>query len=205
MLRTIDHENRTREHVALRSMFIARKRIFVDLLKWDLPVLAGRFEVDPFDDPRATYLIVTDAAGEHLASARLLPTTRPASLDRLFPIVAGDSVPKGPGIAEITRFCLSPDVPARARRAARDMLITGLIEHAMSSGIRSFRCVAACPWFRRINRLGWACRAIGAPFAYRGRQLIAFRIDIDGTSLAKLAAGGMAPVPAPSPEPGDAG
>ena len=94
MLLVVGQENRNREHVALRSMFAARKRIFVDLLKWDLPVLAGRFEVDQFDDPHATYLIVTDKDGGHLASARLLPTTRPALLDGLFPHLVAGPVPR---------------------------------------------------------------------------------------------------------------
>src|SRR3546814_10186492 len=85
MLLIIDQLNRTCEHQALRSMFEARKRVFIDLLKWDLPALAGRFELDQFDDVDATYLIVTDARGNHLASARLLLTTRPALLDTLFP------------------------------------------------------------------------------------------------------------------------
>jgi LuxR family quorum-sensing system transcriptional regulator CciR len=39
-------------------MFAARKSVFVDLLKWDVPVLEGRYEVDQFDDQHATYLIV---------------------------------------------------------------------------------------------------------------------------------------------------
>ena len=38
----------------LRSMFEDRKSVFVDLLKWDLPVLDGRFELDGFDDRHAT-------------------------------------------------------------------------------------------------------------------------------------------------------
>jgi hypothetical protein len=58
-------------------MFAARKSVFVDLLKWDVPVLAGRYEVDQFDDPNAQYLILADRDGAHLASARLLPTLHP--------------------------------------------------------------------------------------------------------------------------------
>ena len=60
MLSVIDHSNRAHEHQLLRAMFEARKRVFIDLLKWDLPVLADRFEIDHFDDPHATYLIVGD-------------------------------------------------------------------------------------------------------------------------------------------------
>ena len=61
----------------LRSMFAARKSVFVDLLKWDVPVLADRYENDQYDDAHATYLILADPDGTHLGSARLLPTTRP--------------------------------------------------------------------------------------------------------------------------------
>ena len=32
------------ENALLRSMFEARKRVFVDLLKWDVPVVEGRYE-----------------------------------------------------------------------------------------------------------------------------------------------------------------
>ena len=33
------------DHI-LRSMFAARKSVFVDLLKWDVPVIDGAYEVD---------------------------------------------------------------------------------------------------------------------------------------------------------------
>lgn len=191
MLRTISSGNRTREHIALRSMFAARKRVFIDLLKWDLPVLAGRFEVDHFDDPHATYLVITDLAGVHLASARLLPTTRPALLDGLYPFLVAGPVPSGPDIAEITRFCLSRDVAAQSRLAARDALLVALVDHALASGIRSYTGVAELAWFRKVERFGWECRALGTPCEHEGRQLVALRIDIDAASRAKLAAAGV--------------
>ena len=193
MLIVVDHDNRAREHIALRSMFAARKRVFVDLLKWDLPVLAGRFEVDQFDDPHATYLIVTDGEGEHLASARLLPTTRPAILDALFPHLVAGPVPRGDGIAEITRFCLSRDVDAAMRRTARDLLLAGLVEHALANGIHSYTGVAELGWFRQIERFGWDCRALGEPCIDGGRLLTALRIEIDAATSARLAAAGIGP------------
>src|SRR3546814_5947244 len=39
-----------RGDAAMRAMFAARKEVFIDLLKWDLPVLAGAYELDQFDD-----------------------------------------------------------------------------------------------------------------------------------------------------------
>ena len=191
MLLIIDHQNRTREHQALRSMFEARKRVFIDLLKWDLPALAGRFELDHFDDVDATYLIVTDETGDHLASARLLLTTRPALLDSLFPgLVAGDS-PQGADVLEITRFCLSPGIGARQRRVARDALLVGLADFALANGIRTYTGVAELPWFRQIQTFGWDCRPLGEPALHRGQALMALRIDIDASTVTKLAAAGI--------------
>lgn len=191
MLLVIDHQNRVREHRALRSMFEARKRVFIDLLKWDLPALAGRFELDHFDDVDATYLIVTDADGDHLASARLLLTTRPALLDSLFPHLADEPVPQGPEILEITRFCLSPGIGARQRRVARDSLLVGLAEFALANGIRTYTGVAELGWFRQIEAFGWDCRALGAPRLHDGQALTALRIDIDGSTITRLAAAGI--------------
>ncbi|MDZ3831954.1 MAG: acyl-homoserine-lactone synthase [Sphingopyxis sp.] len=192
MLLVIDHNNRAMQHQALRTMFEARKRVFIDLLKWDLPALAGRYELDQFDDVHATYLMVTDGDANHLASARLLQTTRPALLDSLFPELVAGAIPQGPDVLEITRFCLSPGIGARRRREARDTLLVALAEHALDNGISTYVGVADLAWFRQIQTFGWDCDALGAPVLHRGQALTGLRIDIDPSTLAKLAAAGIA-------------
>ena len=84
MLHIFESGERLAEYAVLAAMFEARKRVFVDLLGWDVPVLAGRFEVDQFDDPHARYLVLTDSDGRHLGSARMLDTTRPHILGELY-------------------------------------------------------------------------------------------------------------------------
>jgi len=191
MLRIIGREARNREHKALRAMFEARKRVFVDLLKWDLPVLAGRYEVDQFDDGNAVYLIVTDEEANHLASARLLATTRPALLDSLYHELVHGPVPRGPDVCEITRFCLSPGIGARLRRKARDALLVGLAQYALDHGIRTYTGVAEVSWFEQIRRFGWACCSLGAPRSEGSRLLTALRIAIDDTTIPRLALNGV--------------
>ncbi len=191
MLLIVDSTNRALEHKAMRTMFEARKRVFIDLLKWDIPALADRFELDQFDDVDATYLIVTDTEGEHLASARLLLTTRPALLDSLFPGLVAGEVPQGVDVLEITRFCLSPGIGARQRRIARDALLVGLAEFALANDIRTYTGVAELPWFRQIQAFGWECRSLGEPVLHRGQALVALRIDIDVSTVAKLAGAGI--------------
>lgn len=191
MLHIVERDNREREHKVLRAMFEARKQVFVDLLKWNLPVLAGKFEVDQFDDGHAAYLIVTDVAGRHLASARLLKTTRPALLDSLYPDLVDGEVPSGPGILEITRFCLSRGVGARLRRSARDMLLVGLVDYALAKGIGRYTGVAEVAWFEQIQSFGWDCKALGMPRLHDGRSLTSLLIAIDGTTIAKLEGAGI--------------
>lgn len=191
MLLIVDSTNRALEQKAMRTMFEARKRIFIDLLKWDLPALAGRFELNQFDDEKANYLIVTDLDGEHLASARLLLTTRPALLDSLFRGLVEGEVPQGADVLEITRFCLSPGIGARQRRTARDALLVGLAQFAVDNGIRTYTGVAELAWFRQIQTFGWDCRPLGEPVLHRGQALVALRIDIDSSTIDKLASAGI--------------
>ncbi|HYC94216.1 MAG TPA: acyl-homoserine-lactone synthase, partial [Sphingomicrobium sp.] len=110
----------------LQAMFEARKQIFVDLLKWDVPVLGGRFEMDQFDDEHAVYLIVANPAGQHLGSARLLPTVRPHILDSLFPRLCAGEPPRGTDCFEITRFCLGRNQNSRQRLETRNRLVSAL-------------------------------------------------------------------------------
>lgn len=179
------------ENPLLKSMFEARKRVFVDLLGWDLPVFYGRYEMDQFDDDRAVYLIVGDSKGEHLASTRLLETERPHLLDTLFAPLCPGGVPTGPGTREITRFCLSPAITASGRLSARNALVSALVQYALRSGIDRFTGVAEMGWLQQILAFGWRCRPLGPPARISGRFLGALEIEIEGDTPDRLADGGI--------------
>jgi acyl-homoserine lactone synthase len=190
------------ENAALKGMFEARKRVFVDLLKWDLPVVADRFEIDRFDDAHAHYLIVARRDGTHLGSARLLPTNRPHILSSLFPDLCASGVPAGPGIFEITRFCLDRNQGAHERRLTRNRLVSALVAHALETGIHTYTGVAELGWLSQILAFGWKCRPLGIPQRSDSGTLGALLIEIDDDTPALLAANGIwveeadAPLPA---------
>jgi acyl homoserine lactone synthase/acyl-homoserine lactone synthase len=179
------------EHPALRAMFAARKRVFIDLLKWDLPVLAGEFELDQFDDAHAQYLILTGEHGEHRASTRLLPTDRPHILGDLYPALCAGPVPTGPSIREITRFCLDPAYRAPERRRARNQLVTALVEHALGTGITDYTGVATRSWFDQIATFGWNCTRLGEPIRTGTQELVALHIRIDAKTPSALRFAGI--------------
>jgi acyl-homoserine lactone synthase len=179
----------------LRAMFAARKAVFVDLLKWDVPVLDGAYEVDQFDDEHACYLVLAEPGGRHLGSARLLPTMRPHLLSSLYPELCEHVPPTGRDIYEITRFCLDRRLNARERRVVRDTLVTALVMHALERGISAYSAIAEMGWFQQILAFGWRCVPLGLPQMVGGKMLAALRIEIDGNTPAALAAAGIVAQP----------
>ena len=173
------------DHI-LKSMFEARKRVFVDLLKWNVPVLDGRFEVDEFDDQHATYIILADSSGEHLGSTRLLETTRPHILGSLFSELCMGPVPAGPEMLEITRFCLDRRLGASERLLVRNRLVSALVAHALQLGIRTYTGVAEMGWLQQILAFGWDCRPLGLPRSIGGRMIGALAISIEPDTPALL-------------------
>ncbi|MEN7537287.1 acyl-homoserine-lactone synthase [Aurantiacibacter flavus] len=185
----------------LAAMFEARKRIFVDLLGWNVPVVAERFEVDQFDDPHAVYLIISDKAGKHLGSARLLETERPHILDTLFPELCEGAVPIGPTTREVTRFALDPRQNARQRRRVRDTLVCALADYALANGIEAYTGVAEIAWLQQILAFGWDCEPLGLPRENGATLLGALRIAISPETPNLLARAGIVPELVVAPQP----
>ena len=189
MLHVVQSAARPASDAVLRSMFAARKSVFVDLLKWDVPVLDGHYEVDQFDDVHATYLILAEPDGAHLGSARLLPTTRPHILDSLYDELCEEAPPQAADIFEITRFCLDRRLGARERRAVRDALVDALVEHALAAGISAYSAIAEIGWFQQILAFGWRCMPLGLPRVIDGTMLAALRIEITPETPSLLESG----------------
>jgi acyl-homoserine lactone synthase len=171
-------------------MFRDRKRIFVDLLKWGVPVIDGEFEADEFDTEHAIYLVSAGEDGEHLGSIRLLPTDRPHLMGSLFSFLCDAKVPAGREILEITRGCLSPRLRAAERLRVRNRLTTAAVHYGMLHGIRSFTCIAESSWLTQILSLGWDCEALGEPRLIEGVITGALQIGISAETIAKLRAAG---------------
>ncbi|AYJ84954.1 GNAT family N-acetyltransferase (plasmid) [Sphingomonas paeninsulae] len=191
MLITVSESNHIHQSEVLRAMFEARKQVFIDLLKWRLPVVAERFEIDQFDDRHAVYLILTDTEGRHLGSARLLASVRPGLLNTLFADLCDFDMPVGPDVYEITRFCLSRSLRASARRIVRDQLVTAIARHALVHGITTYTGIAEWGWMQQIMSFGWQCRPLGLLKEHEGAMLGALRIDIAADTIAQLAAAGI--------------
>lgn len=173
------------------SMFADRKQQFVDQLGWDVPVVAGQYEIDQYDGDDAHYLIAVDADGSHVGSMRLLPTIRPHLLADHFADLCDGDVPRGPRVMEITRLCLPGRLGREGRRAVRNRLISALVDHALESGVSVLTGVVTAVFRETILAMGWRAAPLGPARNHQGSSIGAFRIDIDPDTPAMLAANGI--------------
>ncbi|MCP5400493.1 MAG: autoinducer synthase [Sphingomonas sp.] len=163
-----------------------RKRVFVDLLKWDVPVVDDCHEIDQFDTSRAVYLVASGPDGEHRGSIRLLPTDGDHILGSIFPSLCSGDVPRSPNIYEISRGCLSPRLRASDRLDVRNALTTAAVEFAVMHEIEGFSCIADSGWYSQILSLGWDCWPLGLLQEIGRVRTGALKIDVTPNTLRQL-------------------
>ncbi|PQA87578.1 acyl-homoserine-lactone synthase [Hyphococcus luteus] len=194
MLFLIDRRNRDAFPEFLRSMHRDRKRMFVDIFGWRLAHDNGE-ERDAFDDDNATYLVLCDDVGCHVASVRLLRTDRPHLLDTLFSDLCEGEVPRGGDILEITRLCLP--LRKKTRIAARNILARGIIDYAALAGVASYTAVCHMAFLSELLSAGWRCTPLGLPQAVDGAAAGAVQIHMEENTRALLDEGWRCPRDAP--------
>lgn len=154
----------------------ARKEIFIDRLKWDLPNTEG-MEFDQYDTPMCRWLIIHE--GNHvLAGVRLMPTTaqcgiytymlRDGQLGLLkdfatdvlfFPApVAGD-------IWEASRLFVAGGIPSEKRAYVQQLLMKNLMRTAAELEATSVIGIVPAAWSRWLRRLGLYATPVGPRFA----------------------------------------
>jgi acyl-homoserine lactone synthase len=176
---------------AFDLMLEDRKRLFVDLLGWNIAPTESRYEIDQFDGEPATYLVAYDDAEPHLGSMRLLPSTGPHILADLFSGLCDGAPPCDPDTCEITRLCLPTRHGARRRLAIRHRLISAMVDHALVMGIRRMTGVVEASFLEQVLVMGWRAVPLGRPRRIDGALLGAFLIEIDRTTPDRLAANGI--------------
>ncbi len=172
------------------TMFEDRRRLFVELMGWDIPVSPDGHEIDQFDGPDAVYLVAGDEEGAHAGSVRLLGTDRPHLLDTLFPMLVEADLPRGPGICEITRLCLPTRYGADERLRVRNLMHTALVDYCLATGIRTLTGVVRPAFRTQVLAMGWDASVLGPVREVGGMALGAFAVEIDADTPARLARNG---------------
>ena len=207
-IKLVDAQARLRFSRHLVEMHHDRKRVFVDRLGWQLPSPGSWLEVDEFDNDYTVYLIACSGDDDsHLASVRLLPTTRPHMLGTIFshlpekgPIIAED-------VWESSRFTIAP----RGLRGTEVMrlsqyLALAHVEFALLNGITRYVMIGETHRVATVVAMGWRVRPLCLPTDCGGSKVVAMEVSIDEGTLTMMRQRFRieAPVLAPQPAQGRA-
>lgn len=159
--------NREAYAAALAEMFRQRHEIFVQTKQWrDLRVVEGA-EIDAFDTPEATYILVINDVGELEASLRLLPTCRPHLLQALAQSWGIGEVPVDFGIWEWSRYLPGQRGASHGRlQESRAVLIAAALEFAVSRGIHTYSAICDVKRFNMFPELGWEMQFLSGVIDY---------------------------------------
>lgn len=175
----------------ISQTFTTRKKVFVDEMKWDIPVTNGQ-EVDKYDQLGAAYVILTDDERRNAyASLRLLPSTGPTLLYDVFSKTIPDGAAlSAPGIFECTRFCVDEELDAKRTYyrhiPAASLLLLGLCEIGLEKGITT---IAANfdPLMRRVyHRAGCEVDVLGEASIYGRRPVACGTFEVSDRILTQM-------------------
>lgn len=183
--------NRHRHRREMAEIFYLRKRVFHDLLKWDVEV-RDAWEVDRYDEANPLYFASYDpTTGRLRGSLRLLPTTGPNMLDDTFPQLLGpDGEIRDAAVWESSRFCIDPDISqdrsTNQVTVAAAELMCAVGELALVSGITEIVTVTDIFLERMFKRMGCPGRRIGSPLRIGNVVAIAVGWRVDTGMLAAM-------------------
>ncbi|WP_317057502.1 acyl-homoserine-lactone synthase [Roseovarius rhodophyticola] len=159
----------------------ARKKIFIDRLKWHVPQNDG-LEFDQYDTPFCHWVVLHEF-GEVIGGVRLVPTNAKCGIYTymlrdaqagILPDLPTDvlffKAPVEVGIWEASRFFISETVPAKRRRVVQSMLFGAMNDVAKENGALFILGIVPYVWARWARRLDVSATPIGAKFDIEGTQ-----------------------------------
>lgn len=189
MATVVTSTNRARFMDCVAAMHADRKRVFVDTLKWALPVVDGQYEVDEYDTDAAIYLIVQEPqTGTHWGSVRIVPTSGPHLLGDKFAHLCSGVVPTGIDTWEITRLCTAPGLTREIAADVRIRLALALVEFALVAGITRYTMMTHMALLSAVLATGWDCEPLGLPVDVAGELTGALLVTVNPGTLNKLRA-----------------
>jgi N-acyl-L-homoserine lactone synthetase len=184
MIKFVTSANRLKHKDLLDEMHRDRKRVFVDWLKWDVPVV-GDMEIDQYDTDDAIYLIDADPeTGEHIASIRLLPCSVPTLMAEHFADMVESPVPSDDSAWEMTRLCANPRIKDKlVQWTGRKNITVAAVEFALQRGIRQLIFVTHTSWVPTLLSVGWDIELLGLPRKDGNETIAAMRINVNDDTL----------------------
>jgi N-acyl-L-homoserine lactone synthetase len=187
-IKLVNADARLRFSKHLIEMHHDRKRVFVDQLGWQLPTAGSWLEVDEFDNEYTVYLIASSEHDDrHLASVRLLPTTRPHMLNTIFANLSDGGPVVGEDVWESSRFTIAP-LGLRGTEVMRlsQYLALAHVEFALLNDIRRYTMIGEIHRVATVCAMGWKVRPLCLPTACGAKKVVSMEVSIDEDTLPKM-------------------
>lgn len=171
------------------SLAYYRYQVFVERLGWVLPSEPG-YEQDEFDHADTVHVFARSAQGHIVGCGRLLPTTGPYLLEKIFPqLLNGLPVPRHEKVWEISRFAAMD--PSGAESTGRhdhtaERVLLQALRFCASRGVTHLVAVSTPPVERLLHRAGVECQRFGPPDLSSGEPVVGFVIAVNERSIAAL-------------------
>ena len=171
------------------KLFKYRYDVFVKRLGWELDTPDG-VEKDQFDHEDTLYVVAKSDNNDVVGCARLLPTTEPYLLEKVFPeLLNGMEIPKSEDVWEISRFTnvsasntekgLTIGEKGQITELSFSHLLEAAVKCAKSNGAKHLISVSPVGIERLLRKAGVKSHRIGPPVVSNGHAIIACWIDID--------------------------
>ena len=179
------------QHGGVGPILELRKRLFVDLLRWKVPVHKG-MEYDEFDTVCARYLVGYDeVTGAARIVMRNLLCDRPYMLQSLWAdeLAPGADLPSDATSVEGTRMGVDLTLPEDEQLRWRHHMSVALIEWALHYGVRQYSFVTYEDIARKgLEREGWDVRYWGPPVDFPQGRFVAGHFPVDEDVLQRFRA-----------------
>lgn len=163
-----------------RQAYRLRHRVFAERLKW-VPEREDGLESDMYDAWSSSIGVFSDA-GRLLGLVRMTHAPVPFMLESEFSacLVGTHLVRKEVDTAEITRLAVDPDITERGLSATlMKTIFKGMYRWCLAHDVRYTYMVVENRLLRVVERLGWPCRAIGAPVALPPAEVLSIGALLD--------------------------
>jgi acyl-homoserine lactone synthase len=186
-IKVVDNSARLQFSKHIVEMHHDRKRVFVDQLGWQLRAPGSWLEVDEFDNEYTVYLIACSDDDRHVASVRLLPTTRPHMLNTIFEGLCEAGPVTGLDVWESSRFTIAP-VGLRGTEIMRlsQYLALAHTEFALLNGITSYTMIGETHRVATVVSMGWRVKPLCLPTEVGGDKVTAMQVFVDEDTLAMM-------------------
>ena len=177
---------------SLIEMHKVRKLIFKDRMKWDIDISGDELEIDDFDLPETVYILVRDEKGRISGVWRMLPTTSPSMIRKIWPDFLRTLPMKiGDNTWELSRFGVhlyenSQQNSIRNVSQITAKLIIALLKVCNMTGIQDVYTMYNLQIARSVGRIGFFAEETSEKILVNGKPSIIGRIKTDLQALERV-------------------